>query len=50
MKVVSYLMQELKVEGIGFTKEWSTLTDKDKGELREAAVVEMKVLGIPVEN
>ena len=46
MTAIQYIKQELSVRDIPFTKDWKTLSDSEKSELKEYAVAEMKLLGI----
>ena len=44
---LKYLRQELNTNG-DFLAEWGKLSLKEKGDLKDYATEEMKVLGIPV--
>lgn len=48
VKPLTYLRQNLTLPGENFVSQWGKLTDTDKAQLREYAIQEMQVLGIPV--
>lgn len=47
-KPLAYLMAQLNSPSTPFTKDWASLSDKEKAELKDYAAVEMKALGIAV--
>lgn len=47
MGPLTYIKNELSIVGQSFTKEWQTLTEQDKADLKLWAHEEMEALGMP---
>lgn len=47
-KPLAYLMAQLNSSATPFTKDWGSLSDKDKNDLKDYAATEMKAFGIEV--
>lgn len=47
-KPLAYLMSQLNSAATPFTKDWGSLSDTDKAELKQYAETEMKAFGMEV--
>lgn len=50
MKVLTYIRQNVTVEGDNFVSQWGKLTDQDKTDLKNWARIEMPLRGVAVED
>lgn len=45
---LSYIRKNVAMPGDNFVQQWGALTEKDKEDMKEYAIKEMTVLGLPI--